>query len=104
MSLPQPNQVRKTKKKQTQLSHLHRAFLKLNNEAEIAAFLRDLCTLSELDAMAERFAIAELLAKDLSYRAASDSLGASTTTVTRVAHWFHHGMGGYRTVLSRLKH
>ena len=24
---------------------------------------------------------------------------ASTTTVTRVAHWLHHGEGGYRAAL-----
>ena len=90
------------KKNKKRFSKLYKAFLKLKTEEECAAFLRDLCTLSEIEAMAERFAIAELLANDVSYRATGDTVGASTTTVTRVAHWLHHGMGGYRTVLSRL--
>ncbi len=85
------------------LRRLYRALLSLNTEAECASFLRDLCTVAELDALAERLAIAELLQDDASYRDIGDTVGASTTTVTRVAHWLHHGMGGYRTVLSRIK-
>ena len=27
--------------------------------------------------------------------------GASTATITRVAHWLHHGMGGYKLILER---
>jgi TrpR-related protein YerC/YecD len=82
---------------------LYRAIVSLKNKEECAAFLRDLCTVAEIDAMAERFAIARLAAKDMSYRDIADETGSSTTTVTRVAHWLHHGMGGYRTALSRLK-
>ena len=84
-------------------SALYNAFLALDSEKECAAFMRDLCTLKEIKAMKERFAIAELIAKDVSYRDISDTVGASTTTVTRVSHWFHHGMGGYRTIISRMK-
>ncbi len=85
------------------LTPLYEAFLTLKNKEECGAFLRDLCTLAELNAMSERLAIARLLSKDVSYRAAADDTGASTTTVTRVAHWLNHGRGGYRTVLSRLR-
>jgi TrpR-related protein YerC/YecD len=95
--------VREQEKNNERLTRLYKAFLTLKTEKECANFLRDLCTLSEIEAMAERLTIAELLNKDTSYRAASDTVGASTTTVTRVAHWLHHGMGGYRTVLSRFK-
>ena len=85
------------------LDRLYGALLTLKTKSDCAAFLRDLCTLSELKAFGERFAIAELLSKDASYRGASDATTASTTTVTRVAHWLHHGTGGYRTVIARLK-
>mgnify|MGYP001615313219 CR=1 FL=1 len=94
--------MQRTKKK-NELSPLYDAFLALKTRAEAAAFLRDLCTRAELDAFAERLAIARALFKDLSYRDAADTLGASVTTVTRVAHWLNHGQGGYRTVIERLK-
>ncbi|MES2134774.1 MAG: YerC/YecD family TrpR-related protein [Patescibacteria group bacterium] len=81
---------------------LYDAVLSLKNREECSAFLRDLCTQAELDAFAERFAIARLLTKDVSYRNVADETGASTTTVSRVSHWLHHGRGGYSTIISRL--
>ena len=85
------------------LGRLYEAVLSLKTREECAAFLRDLCTLAELKELAERLAIANLVARDTPYRDISGKVGASTTTVTRVAHWYHHGMGGYRSVISRLK-
>jgi TrpR-related protein YerC/YecD len=85
------------------LERLYEGVLALRNVEECRAFFRDLCTISELEAMAERFAIAERVAKDESYLSIAGDIGASTTTVTRVAHWLNHGQGGYRTVIARLK-
>ena len=80
------------------------ALLCLRTRREMAAFLRDVCTLSELDALGHRLAIAQLLEEgDLSYAEIASELHGSTTTVTRVAFWLRHGQGGYHTVLSRLK-
>ena len=83
------------------LQALYKAFLTLQNTTECAAFLRDLCTVSEIEAMSERFAVAKLISKNMSYRDISEETGVSTTTITRVAHWLRHGMGGYTSVLSR---
>jgi TrpR-related protein YerC/YecD len=85
------------------LVRLYDAVLSLKNRDECAAFMRDLCTTAELKEFGERFQIAKLLANNKSYRDISDTTGASTTTITRVSHWYHHGQGGYRSVLSRLK-
>jgi TrpR-related protein YerC/YecD len=80
------------------------AFLSLKTRQEMAAFLRDVCTLGELDALGHRLAVARLLEEgDLSYAEIASELHGSTTTVTRVAYWVRHGQGGYHTVLSRLK-
>lgn len=81
---------------------LYDAFLSLKTREECAAFLRDICTRAEIQALQERFVAARLIAEGRSYRDISDTTGASTTTVTRVAHWLNHGMGGYRTVISRI--
>ncbi len=88
---------------QKRMDRLYDALLSLKNREECAAFLRDLCTVSELEALSERLAIAERVSKDESYLSIAGDLGASTTTVTRVAHWLNHGRGGYGTVISRLQ-
>lgn len=75
------------------------ASLKTPQEAE--RFLRDLCTISELDAMAHRWEVAQLLDEGLSYLEVAKRAQASTTTVTRVAQWLRRGEGGYALALRR---
>ncbi len=67
-------------------------------------FLRDVATLSELQALSERLEVARLLGKGLSYRQVAKETGASTTTVTRVAHFLENGQGGYRRFLNVHRH
>ena len=74
----------------------------LRSDEERAAFLRDLCTLAEIQAMAHRLAAARLVDRGVPYAEVAERVGGSTTTVTRVAHWLRHGEGGYRLVLDRL--
>jgi TrpR-related protein YerC/YecD len=89
---------------QTQeISDLFAAVASLRNPDEAARFLRDLCTLSELEAMAHRWQVARLLEEGLPYLEISRRTHASTTTVTRVAHWLRHGEDGYRLLLDRMK-
>jgi TrpR-related protein YerC/YecD len=83
------------------MRELFQALLTLKSSAEVEAFLRDLCTLSELEAMAHRWQVARLLERGLPYLEIAERTGASTTTVTRVAHWLKHGEGGYRLALDR---
>ncbi len=67
-------------------------------------FIRDIATLSEMQALSERLEVARLLAKGLSYRQVAQQTGASTTTVTRVAKFIENGEGGYRKVLNTHRH
>ena len=75
------------------------ASLKTKEEAQ--RFLRDLCTRAELDAMAHRWQVAQLLDQGLPYLEVAKKAHASTTTVTRVAQWLKQGEGGYRLALQR---
>src|SRR6516165_4647821 len=84
-----------------EMEALFDAVKELGTRSEVEHFLRDLCTLSELEAMAHRWQVARLLAQGLPYLEISERTGASTTTVTRVAHWLRHGEGGYRLALDR---
>ena len=86
-----------------ELRELSEAILALESRAEVERFLRDLCTLAELEAMAHRWAVAQLLDRGLPYLDVAQKTHASTTTVTRVAHWLRHGEGGYRLALDRMK-
>ena len=79
------------------------AVASLRTRQEASRFLRDLCTLSELEAMAHRWQVAKLLDEGLPYLEVSRRAHASTTTVTRVAQWLKRGADGYRLVLDRRK-
>ena len=79
------------------------AILSLESRAEVESFLRDLCTMSELEAMAHRWQVAQLLDEGLPYLEVAKRAHASTTTVTRVAQWLRRGEGGYGLALRRRK-
>jgi TrpR-related protein YerC/YecD len=85
-----------------ELSDLAGAILALRSQDEVERFLRDLCTIAELEAMGHRWAVARLVDRGLPYLEVAQQTHASTTTVTRVAHWLRHGEGGYRLALDRL--
>ena len=74
----------------------------LKTSVEVKKFLRDVCTLAELCAMSERWQVAKLVQKGTPYRAIAQKTGSSTATITRVAQWLYHGMGGYKLMLHRL--
>ena len=86
------------------LDELADAFVALRTRDELRRFLRDLCTLSELEALAHRWQIARLLdGGTLSYLEIAERAGGSTATVTRVAQWLRAGVGGYLTALDRTR-
>ena len=78
------------------------AILRLEDTEEAERFFRDLCTLSELHDMAQRWAVVRLLDAGLHYAEISRTTGASTATITRIASWLNHGEGGYRGMLDKL--
>jgi TrpR-related protein YerC/YecD len=84
-------------------NELYATIASLRTTDEVTRFLRDLCTRSELEAMAHRWEVAKLLDEGLPYLEVAKRAHASTTTVTRVAQWLHNGEGGYRLALKRRK-
>lgn len=91
-------------KKEPWFRSLSKALVSCKTEEAMDAFIRDVATLSEMQALSERLEVAKLLAQGLSYRQVAAQTGASTTTVTRVAHFLENGEGGYRTVLKAHRH
>ena len=82
---------------------LYKAILTLQTEEECEAFFKDLCTIPELKALSQRFAVAVMLDKNMVYNKIVEATGASTATISRVNKCYEYGSGGYRTVLERLK-
>jgi len=78
------------------------ALLALRTREEAGAFLRDICSLHELESLSHRWQAARMLDQGTPYARVAAELHASTATVTRVAHWLRHGEGGYRLVLDRI--
>ncbi len=83
------------------LDDLAGAFLALETRDEAKRFLRDLCTLPELEALTHRWQIARLVEEGVPYLEIAQRVPTSTATVTRVAQWVRHGSGGYRLALDR---
>ncbi|MBP6084917.1 hypothetical protein KA517_01630 [Candidatus Gracilibacteria bacterium] len=80
----------------------YRAMLQLQTEKEVAAFFRDLLTLSEIDELSQRLEVATLLDQGKTQRVVAKLTDASIATVTRVNQWLKRGTGGYKLVLERL--
>ena len=71
------------------MNDLFRSILLLKTEDECRAFFEDLCTIKELQDMAQRQEI-------------SREVGISSTTISRVSRCLNYGGGGYETVIGRL--
>ena len=78
------------------------AILSLKDREECYAFFEDLCTITELQAMCQRYHVAGLLKQGLVYSEVGKESGASTATISRVNRCLQHGAGGYQTILARL--
>jgi TrpR-related protein YerC/YecD len=81
---------------------LSEALLSLETTQEVRKFLEDLCTPAELEAMVDRWRVAQLLNQGHSYRDIRDVTEVSVTTIGRVARFIELGAGGYRTALDRI--
>ncbi|MBS0394823.1 MAG: DNA-binding transcriptional regulator [Proteobacteria bacterium] len=80
---------------------LYQAILTLKTADECRAFFRDLCTPAELQALADRWAVVELLREQRPYREIHRLTGVSVTTIGRVARYLSDGHGGYALAAHR---
>ena len=82
---------------------LYRAILMLRDTEECYRFFQDLCTVSELKAMEQRFEVAHLLSQGMIYNDILEQTGASSATISRVNRSLNYGTDTYRLVFSRLQ-
>lgn len=81
---------------------LFEAILLLKNIDECYSFFEDICTISEIKALAQRLEVAKMLRKGKTYTDISEKTGASTATISRVNKALLYGADGYKTILDRL--
>ena len=80
---------------------LYQAILTLKNEEEVFNFFQDLCTVTELRAMEQRFEVAVLLRQGMIYNDILERTGTSSATISRVNRSLHYGHGGYQAYFQR---
>ena len=91
------------KKRNPHNDGLYQAILKLQTIEECMAFFSDLCTVTELQAMGQRYQVAVLLSQGMIYNDILEQTGASSATISRVNRSLQYGEGGYQIVFDRLK-
>ena len=89
--------------KSPELDDVFRAILALNDLSECYRLFEDMCTINELQAMAQRWQVARQLDAGVTYQEISHKYNASTATISRVNRCLEYGAGGYRLLLDRLK-
>lgn len=85
------------------LDVLAAALAALDGAGEVRAFLQDLCTPAELEAMTDRWRVVPLLLDRVPYREIHDRTQVSVTTVGRVARTIEYGAGGYARAIARVR-
>ena len=82
---------------------MYEAILSLQNLDECMRFFDDLCTVTELMAMEQRYQVASCLDKGMIYNDILAETGASSATISRVNRSLQYGRGGYAIVFDRMK-
>ncbi len=93
--------ARESKLKSPDIDNLFKAIRLLETEEECYRFFEDICTVKELQVIAQRFQVAKMLAEKKTYNEIESATGASTATISRVNRSLAYGEGGYDVVLKR---
>ena len=88
--------------KKPRSDELYKAILKLETLEECKHFFDDLCTVTELQALEQRYQVATYLSKGMIYNEILEKTGASSATISRVNRSLQYGKGGYAVVFERL--
>ena len=89
--------------KKPQVDALFDAILTLQDREACYRFFEDVCTVREIQDMAQRLDVARQLARGKNYGDVSAQTGASSATISRVNRCLLYGAGGYREVIERLE-
>ena len=85
------------------MDRLFDTIVNLKSKEECRAYLEDLCTVKELQDMAQRLDTAVLLSRGYSYKKIMEQVDVSTATIGRVSKCLNYGTGGYRSAIEKLE-
>lgn len=85
------------------LNQLLKALVSIENIEECEKFLEDICTVQELEKMAQRLEAAKLLLKGKTYEQVIEETQISSTTLSRVSRCLKYGNGGYKLIIEKQK-
>lgn len=88
--------------KKERTDEMYQAILTLQTVEECKKFFDDLCTVTELQAMEQRFQVAVLLHEGNIYNDILEKTGASSATISRVNRSLQYGADGYSVVFERM--
>jgi TrpR-related protein YerC/YecD len=92
-----------SKLKDVHMDSLFSAILSLETLEECYNFFEDLCTITEMRSMAQRFQVAKMLDDGRIYSDIVKETGASTATISRVNRSLNYGNDGYDMIFGRMK-
>ena len=85
------------------LDQLFEAILSLKDIEECYRFFDDLCTMGEIQSLAQRYDVARMLIDGYTYQKIEKETGASAATISRVKRCIKFGNDGYQMTLSRIR-
>lgn len=91
-----------SKIKSEQADGLFQAILQLETMEECYRFFEDICTIKEIQSIAQRLEVVKLLIDNKTYNEIEQETGASTATISRINRSLVYGVGGYDIALKRL--
>ena len=85
------------------MDYFFKGVLSLKSIDDCYKFFEDICTIKEMQDLAQRMDVARLLAEGKVYSEIAKITGASSATISRVNKCRMYGTGGYKEILGRLK-
>lgn len=83
--------------------NLFRCILAMESIEECYQLFEDLCTVHEIQAIAQRMEVAEMLDSKRTYVEIAEKTGASTATISRVNRALNYGTDGYKLAIERVR-
>ncbi|MEX1376908.1 MAG: YerC/YecD family TrpR-related protein [Eubacteriales bacterium] len=89
--------------KNKSIDELYKAIISIDSVDECYTFFEDLCTITEIQAMAQRYHVALMLEQGVTYSKIAKETGASSATISRVNRALNYGAGGYKSVIEKVE-
>jgi len=84
-----------------EIEALFEAILSLENIDACYRFFEDVCTINEIQDMAQRFEVAKMLNDKQPYQQIYEKTKASTATISRVSKSLTYGADGYKLIFNK---